>query len=513
MSSISTRAIMVLGTASHAGKSVVTAALCRTLSNRGVRVAPFKAQNMSLNSAATDDEREIGRAQHFQAECARVAASSDMNPVLLKPTSHTSSQVIVNGKIWKDVTAGAFLGELKHDLWHEVCSAYDRLAAQYDVIVIEGAGSPAEINLRAHDIVNMPMAHYADAGAVLLADIDRGGAFAAVAGTWGLLSADDRARIGCYAFTKFRGDARLLDDGIEMLRGHVPIPCAGIIPWFDTTGLDEEDGVSLERKRALRAPWPQDATLLRIGVLAFPRISNFTDFEAFAEEPSVALRYVDSVALAREAHVLILPGTKSTAADLKWLRDHGFDGLLRSVPWRQNRCVVGICGGMQMLGERIDDPLGVEGGETTTGLGLLPLQSVMAANKVTRNVRAQSSAFGETLAFTGYEIHCGQTTFGDESSPFAHVETSSGRVERDGIRTESIAATYLHDLFRSDAVRHAFLRDARARAGLPAATEYAPVAATRDSRIERMAAIVEAAMPLDRVLDACSAAADCGYRF
>jgi adenosylcobyric acid synthase len=490
---------MVLGTASHAGKSLVTAALCRIFARRGIRVAPFKAQNMSLNAAVTPDGREIGRAQAFQAEAAGIAARADMNPVLLKPMSHRVSQVVLNGKVHGELQAHEFIGEGRRRLWQHVVDAYERLADEFEVLVIEGAGSPAEINLRSGDIVNMAVAHLADARALLVADIDRGGAFAAVAGTLSLLDDRDRARIAAYAFNKFRGDASLLDSGISMLNDRVGIPCAGIIPYVDTTGLDEEDGVTLER-RSDRA-WHVDPTRLRIAVVALPHLANFTDFDALAEEPSVDLRYAHDASVLAGAHVVVVPGTKCTLGDLRWLRSRGIDRAIVSLLRREQTLVLGICGGMQMLGASVDDPYQVEGGGASAGLGIFAGRSRFAREKTTIEVTGMTSAFGEPIAIAGYEIHAGVTEYGTDT-PFAFVGESGEAGRRDGAIGWGGRAvgTYLHGLFAADGTRATFLRWARWRCGLGPAANFAPVQARRQQRIDALADCVESSLQLELVL-------------
>jgi len=500
------RAIMVLGTASHVGKSLVTAALCRILAQDGYRVAPFKAQNMSLNSAATPDGREIGRAQYLQAEAAGIAPSADMNPILLKPTSDRRSQVIVEGRIWDTVDAADYHRNRIEVLFPRVRAAYERLAARYDVIVLEGAGSPVELNLRDGDLVNMRMAEAADARCLLVADIDRGGVFASVTGTFALLDAHERARFAGFLVNKFRGDPALFADGVTLLEGLCGKPCFGVIPHLPELGLDEEDGVAAPRP-ATRAEWRGDgpARRTRIAVVAFPQLANFTDFDALAAEPSVELIYAAEPAALADADLAIVPGTKATLAALAWVRAHGFVGALAERA--QAAYVFGICGGMQLLGERVADPHGIEDGGAADGLALLPLRTTLAREKVTERARgmlAEPALFGGALngALTGYEIHVGETESPERIRPFATiVRESDGRSLADG----AIAAdgrtfgTYLHGLFADDAFRHRFLgalRDARGLA--PAA--YVDYGAQREARLDRWAAHVRAAVDIDAAL-------------
>jgi len=457
---------MVLGTASHVGKSLIAAGLGRIFSDEGIRVAPFKAQNMSLNSAATPDGREIGRAQALQAEACRVVPCAEMNPVLIKPSSDTGAQVILLGRVWGQVTASDYHQRRVEDLFPAVLESYAALAGAHELIVLEGAGSPAEINLRAHDIVNMRMAHAADAACVLVGDIDRGGVFASLLGTMELLDAQDRARIHGFIVNKFRGDLSLLTPGIETIERRIGIPCAGVVPYLHDLGLEEEDGVAMEDRRTAARAWGNAPSSkdrpLRIGVVALPHMANFTDFDALAMEPSVALAFLDEASQAASADVLILPGSKQTLDDLAWLRSRGFAAAVCA----HTGPLIGICGGYQMLGLSIEDPAGVENGglaRATEGLGLLPVRTVMREQKTVRLA---------TGRFRGYEIHMGET------SPVA------GAAVEDAAR---VWGTYVHGLFDEDASRHAFLDGVREQCGLAPARGKAPVSACRQARIDRWA--------------------------
>jgi adenosylcobyric acid synthase len=510
------RALMVLGTASHVGKSLVAAALGRIFSNRGDAVAPFKAQNMALNSAATIDGREIGRAQALQAEACRVTATVEMNPILIKPTSDTGAQVVVRGKVWGQVTARDYHQRRVEELFPVVVESYRTLAASHEIVVIEGAGSPAEINLKARDIVNMRMAAAADAACLLVGDIDRGGVFASLLGTMALLDRAERARIRGFAINKFRGDQALLTPGIQMIETRVRRPCMGVIPHVHAHGLDEEDSVALEDRRTVSRAWRSLRTAasgaadrsLRVGVIALPRMANFTDFDALAHEPAVELAFLEKPADVEDADVAIVPGTKSTLDDLQWLRASGFAGALVSRAARR-RPIVGICGGLQMLGLDVRDPACVESGGEAAGLSLLPVRTELAAEKTTIRATATWSdlrLFGEPLGrarATGYEIHMGATTYLEGAQPFCRlqrVDTSElvadGAVSGDGW----IFGTYLHGLFDEDAFRHAFIRAARAATGLAPAAAFADVAAERDERLNRFAAHVERALDVDALL-------------
>ncbi len=471
---MSARPLMVLGAASHVGKSLLTAGLGRIFSDEGIRVAPFKAQNMSLNSAATPDGREIGRAQALQAEACRAVPCAEMNPVLIKPSSETGAQVVLLGRVWGQVTASDYHQRRVEELFPAVLESYRTLAAAHELMLLEGAGSPAEINLRAHDIVNMRMAHAADAACLLVGDIDRGGVFASLVGTMELLEPEDRARIRGFVINKFRGDKALLTPGVEMIERRLGIPCAGVVPFLRDLGLEEEDSVAIEDRRTAARAWQgidgaSPHRPLCIGVIALPHMANFTDFDALAMEPSVALAFLDDSAQAASADVLILPGSKQTLDDLEWLRSRGFaDSVMRHAGE-----VIGICGGFQMLGLSIEDPAGVESGgvaRETDGLGLLPVRTVMREKKTVRRTVGR-----------GYEIHMGETE-GESTA-------DSGR----------IWGTYVHGLFDDDAFRHEFIDAARRQCGLCPAREKARVSAERESRIDRWADHLRQSLDLDLI--------------
>ena len=493
---------MILGTASHVGKSILTAGLGRVFADDGYRVAPFKAQNMSLNSAATPDGGEIGRAQALQAEGCRAIPCVEMNPVLLKPSTDIGAQVILMGKIWGQVTASDYHTRRVEQLFPQVISAYQRLAADYELILLEGAGSPAEINLREHDIVNMRIAHAADAACVLVGDIDRGGVFASLLGTLELLEPADRARIRGFVINKFRGDESLLRPGVTTMENRLGLPCLGVVPFLRDLGLDEEDGVALEDRSSAAHRWKNlesgPARALRIGVIALPHMANFTDFDALALEPSVALAYLEQPGEMAAADLLVLPGTKQTLEDLRWLEHRGFGQELRrlhgnSVP------IIGICGGFQMLGISIEDPKGIENqGEPCrrTGLCLLPVRTVLRAEKTVRRVRGcfRGNFFGGGFRpethFEGYEIHVGETFYETGAHPLADI-VRQGTTDSipDGAVGESggVLGTYVHGIFDNDDLRHLFIQAARCAVDLPPAATWAHVAAEREARIDRLA--------------------------
>jgi adenosylcobyric acid synthase len=491
---MSARALMILGTASHTGQSLLTTGLGRIFSDEGVRVAPFKAQNMSLNSAATPDGREIGRAQALQAEACRAIPCAEMNPILLKPSSDTGSQVVLLGRVWGQLTAAEYHQGRVEELFPAVLESYRKLAEAYDLILLEGAGSPAEINLQEHDIVNMRMAHAANATCLLVADIDRGGAFAALLGTVELLLPEDRARIRAFVINKFRGDQELLRPGVEMMVQRLGIPCAGVVPFLPDLGLEEEDGVAIEDRRTVARVWRDLANPasperpLRVGVIAVPHMANFTDFDALAAEPSVSLAFVDDPAHVSLADVVILPGSKQTLDDFQWLLDRGFVPALAAY----TGIMIGICGGFQMLGLSMEDPEGVESGglpRTLPGLGRLPVRAVMRPEKTVRRATGQA-CLPDAPLFSGYEIHMGETLYENGARPFAELRPegqqqsiADGAVDQSGC----IWGTYVHGIFDDDAFRHHFLTFARRARGLAPAKSLACVTANRQARIDRWA--------------------------
>lgn len=502
---------MVLGTASHVGKSLVTVGLGRIFSDAGIRVAPFKAQNMSLNSAATPDGREIGRAQALQAEACRVVACAEMNPILIKPSCDTASQVVVLGKVWGQVTASDYHKHRVEDLFPTVLASYRALAAKHELMLLEGAGSPAEINLRQHDIVNMRMAHAADAACLLVGDIDRGGVFASLLGTLELLDQEDRARIRGFVINKFRGEPTLLSPGIEMIEKRLAIPCAGVLPFLPNLGLEEEDGVALEDRRTPERVW-RGATSespdrrLRVGVIALPHIANFTDFDALAAEPSVALAFLQDPGHAHAADVLIVPGSKQTLADLEWLRARGFaDCIFRHADTHRGP-VIGICGGLQMLGLSIEDPFGVENAglpSVAPGLGLLSIRTVMRQEKVVRQASGRARCCA-AAKFHGYEIHMGETLYENGAEPFSEI-TRDPDIELipDGAIADSgrVWGTYIHGLFDDDIFRHVYIDIARKACGLHLHPAEETIVATgqRQARINRWADHVRQSLNFDLI--------------
>ncbi len=465
------RSIAIFGTGSDVGKSLFAAGLCRLLYRSGIKVAPFKAQNMSLNSFVTPDGGEMGRAQVLQAQACGLAPSVLMNPVLLKPEADSQSQVIVQGKVWETQQAQEYFTN-KALLWDVVKSSYEELEQTYEVIVIEGAGSAAEMNLRDRDIVNWPVAEMADASVILVADIDRGGVFAQVIGTMDLLAPEERKRVIGVVVNKFRGDLSLFEDGVKIIEERIGVPVLGVLPYLRDLELDQEDSVEIERFRM--TPFGQET--VNVAVVLLPHMSNFTDFNQLAAESDVALRYV---ALPEELHgadVIILPGTKTTIEDLSYLRNAKFEEEIVAHVKRGVE-VIGICGGFQMLGNEINDPERVETGGCTKGLGLLEVETEFLTSKKTVQVRARTcvEAWEHQREVEGYEIHMGRTNRGKGALPCFRIllnvaHSSSGQVhERDdgAMRVDGLVwGTYIHGVFDQPRFRRAWLNRVRIQKNL-----------------------------------------------
>lgn len=466
--------IMVQGTASSVGKSLLVTALCRFFRREGLRVAPFKSQNMALNSAVTADGLEIGRAQAVQAEASGILSCVDMNPILLKPESDRRSQVVVLGKLIGSMTAIEY-HEYKPRLSTVIGESLTRLRADYDLVVIEGAGSPAEINLKSRDIVNMHVAKLADAPVLLVGDIDRGGVFASFVGTMELLEPDERARVAAFVVNKFRGDLALLKPGLDFLTERTGRPVLGVVPYIQGLRIADEDSVSLEDRMARRRPSQQE---LNIVVVRLPRLSNYDDVEALEHEAGVVVRFVEQPDEIQGADLVILPGSKNTVSDLSWLRESGIAGAIEA---RANagKPILGICGGCQMLGEVIDDPHGVESVETQVrGLGLLALRTHFEREKITaqvqaRVVRASFLTNGMIVEeeLLGYEIHMGMVEpRHPRTGPF-EIRSRNGRMDicTDGVISSNgmVVGTMLHGLLENEVIRAHTLAFLRERRGMP----------------------------------------------
>lgn len=458
------KVIMIQGTMSNAGKSLLTAGLCRIFRQDGYRVAPFKSQNMALNSYITSEGLEMGRAQVMQAEAAGIEPSVLMNPILLKPTNDTGSQVIVNGEVLGTMSARDYF-KYKKKLVPDIMKAFRKLSGENDIIVIEGAGSPAEINLKTEDIVNMGMAEMANAPVLLVGDIDRGGVFAQLYGTVELLEPEERARVKGLIINKFRGDKSILDPGIEMLEEKCRIPVVGVAPYLDIQ-VEDEDSLTERFDRN------QETGLIDIAVIRIPRISNFTDFNPLESIPGVSLRYVKHTGDLKNPDVIILPGTKNTMEDLRWLRESGMEALILKAAGR-GTLIFGICGGYQMLGETLSDPYGVEAGGSMRGMGLLPMDTVFAEKKTRTQVTGKFldlSGDYETLSgveFTGYEIHMGDSVRKGRAKPCTSVRDGvTGEEKTEGTFTENVCGTYVHGIFDKEETALALVRAAGEKKGV-----------------------------------------------
>jgi adenosylcobyric acid synthase len=491
---MSARTLMVQGTASSVGKSLIVAALCRIFRNRGLRVAPFKSQNMALNSFVTPDGGEIGRAQAVQAEAARIAPAVEMNPILLKPEGGMRSQVVVMGRPIGSMTFAEY-HERKPELCQVIDGALDRLRADYDLIIIEGAGSPAEINLYSHDIVNMYVAETADAPVILIGDIDRGGVFAHLAGTIDLLQPRHRGRVAAFLINKFRGDRALLKPGLDFLTERFGIPVIGVIPHIPNLRIAEEDSVALEDRRGRTAAGAQ----IDIAAIRLPHLSNYDDFLTLEHEADVVVRFAETPEELAGADLIVIPGSKSTVADLAWMRRVGIaDAIVARASRREP--IVGICGGCQMLGEAIEDPDAIESPiRHARGLGLLPLRTRFANMKTTAQVRARLRtpsllSGGESIDadLVAYEIHMGlvEPTRADARAAFTiaqrngvSAQVADGGVSGDG----AIVGTMLHGIFDNEAVRAALMRGLARRKGIgaPATSVH-----SRDAEYDRLANVV-----------------------
>lgn len=480
---VTARVLMVQGTASSVGKSLIVAGLCRLLARDGYRVSPFKAQNMALNAAVTAEGLEIGRAQAVQAEAAGIEPSVDMNPILLKPEADARCQVVVMGRPTRSLPAREYYRH-KHELWETVCRAMERLRDRYDVVLIEGAGSPAEVNLREGDLVNMRVALHARAPVLLVGDIDRGGVFASMVGTLALLEPQERAMVRGLVVNKFRGDLSLLQPGIRFLEERTGTPVLGVVPYLSNLLISEEDSVALEGN-------PAGSGLLDVAVVRLPRIANFDDFDLLGAEPAVGLRYVSEARRLGRPDLVILPGSKGTVDDLRWLRESGMASAVVALA-RTSTPVLGVCGGYQMMGRRILDPEGVESPEVETpGLDLLPATTTFFPRKRTIRVQARvvatSGPFGAMAGrpISAYEIHMGATAHAGE--PLFRLEEAEGEsLDGCAVADGLLMGSYLHGLFENPCLRSALVGWLAERRGLPAAIWHS-LALGRDAEYDRLA--------------------------
>ncbi len=492
------KTIMVQGTASSVGKSVLVTALCRIFLQDGFRVAPFKAQNMALNSFVTREGGEIGRAQAVQAEASRIEPSVHMNPVLLKPEAEAKSQVIVLGKVVGSLKASEYYQHTSH-LLDVIRESLDRLRSEYDIVVIEGAGSPAEVNLKDREIVNMRVARLAGSPVLLVGDIDRGGVFASIVGTLELLNPEERDLIRGLVINKFRGDLNLLRPGLDFLEQKTGKPVCGVVPYFRNISIAQEDSVFLDERRNTSATSGLDVAVIRL-----PHISNYDDFDPL-EALGCNVRYITSAAELGNPDIIILPGTKSTIADLVHLQECGLSGDIVQKA-KTGTPVVGICGGYQMLGRIIRDPYGIESSrESAPGLGLLDCETVFQADKTTTQVKAKVAADAGLLSgmkgmvVSGYEIHTGQTTTRGGVPPFEVVETPQGRTSYYDGNIDGdchVLGSYLHGLFHNPEFTRAFLSQLRRLKDLP---EDNTLPKLRDNQYDELADIVRQSVDISRI--------------
>lgn len=496
--------IMIQGTMSNAGKSLIAAGLCRIFAQDGYRVAPFKSQNMALNSFITDEGLEMGRAQAVQAGACGIAPRVCMNPILLKPTTDMGSQVIVNGEVVGNMRAADYFKK-KRDYIPAIMEAYGKLDSEYDIIVIEGAGSPAEINLKKDDIVNMGLAELVDAPVLLVGDIDRGGVFAQLVGTVMLLDAKEQDRVKGVIINKFRGDISVLEPGLDMLKDRCGKEVLGVVPFADVE-IGEEDSLSEELSKK------EITGCIDIAVIRFPKISNFTDFQAFALESMVSVRYVEKVSELATPDAVILPGTKNTIMDMKWFRESGLEAAVIRCG-RKGSLIMGICGGYQMLGQTIVDEEGVEGEahSQVRGMGLLPLVTYFGGEKTRTRTEGETKEFAGCLRalsgkkISGYEIHMGRTVESPDAGSDGHSAKGGFALlqgKTDGFCGDNVIGTYLHGIFDEEDFRTAFVRLLCDRAGIdyeaPARISYGEY---RQMQYDKLADILRESLDMDRIYE------------
>ncbi|EPZ39505.1 MULTISPECIES: cobyric acid synthase [Anoxybacillus] len=478
--------IMFQGTHSDAGKSVIATAFCRIFARKGWKTAPFKSQNMSLNSYVTIDGKEIGRAQGVQAEAAGVLATTYMNPILIKPSRDQEAQIVVHGKPYKNMQAGAYRTEFFHTGLNIIQQSLDVLMKQYDRLVIEGAGSPAEVNLNDRELVNMRVARMANAPVVLIGDIERGGVFASLVGTLQLLDECDRKRVIGVIINKFRGDVALLQPGLRWFEQYTGVPVLGVVPYVHLR-IDAEDSVTLSRYATKK----DDTKAIDVAVIQYPRMSNFTDIDPFFAEPDCSVRFVTDASLLGEPDILILPGSKNTIEDVQFLKETGLFVAIRRLYERSDTIMIGICGGYQMLGERIKDPFHVETSlDEIEGLNLLPIETTLACEKTTVLCEGILTFQRETFHVSGYEIHMGRSIV-KSGAPLISL---NGKTDGCKTKDERIIGTYMHDLFHNDAFRHHLLNDVRRKKQLPSLPTRALYRQLRMQAFDELANCVEASV-------------------
>ncbi|MEC0225867.1 cobyric acid synthase [Paenibacillus alba] len=509
--------LMVQGTASDVGKSILTAAICRILVQDGWQTAPFKSQNMSLNSYVTFDGKEIGRAQGVQADACGILATTDMNPILLKPKQDMVAQVVVHGVPYSDLDARTYRESYLPQAEVIVKDALGRLRSEYDIVVLEGAGSPAEVNLKDRDIVNMRLAGWADAPVLLVADIDRGGVFASIVGTLEILTPEERNRVKGFIINKFRGDVSLLKPGLDWLEERTGKPVLGVIPYLPQLGIEDEDSASLDSKRMQNkrheAMNGKSADQLDVAVIRLPRLSNFTDFDPLQEEKDVHFRYITHLADWGEPDVVLLPGSKNTMDDLRHLNESGLTERIQAFVKLEEGWVAGICAGYQMLGNKLLDPNGYESDHPELeGLGLLPTETMFTPEKRTVQVQGKSALFapnGTELAIDGYEIHMGRTRYlQDMAAPF-QIRTAAENGESDSdwhadgaaVEKGRVWGTYLHGILHNDDFRRAWLNGIREQKGLSPIVGGLRFKERREAAFDRLADHVRSHLDMQRVYE------------
>ncbi|HJV30926.1 MAG TPA: cobyric acid synthase [Bacillales bacterium] len=490
------KGLMILGTASDVGKSLITTAICRMFANEGVKVAPFKSQNMSNNSYVTLDGNEIGRAQGIQAEAAKTEASVYMNPILLKPKSELQSEVVLLGKVLNTISGKSYRDTFYEKGLAVIKDSLTMLSESYDVIVMEGAGSPVEINLKEKELVNMKVAEIAEVPAILVADIDRGGVFASIVGTLELLTPKERRRVKGIIINKFRGDQTLFDDGVSWIEERTGIPVLGVIPYMDHM-IEGEDSLSIAERFSAKGKGSIDVAVVKI-----PYISNYSDIEPFLHEVDISIRWIERIEDFGNPDALIIPGTKSTISDLQFLMDKGLVEVIRSYV-NGGGMIVGICGGYQMMCKELVDPVGVDTGEANwavQGLGIIPARTIFQEEKTTVRVEGKlnSQINGKKIHLEGYEIHLGETEFhpNEDITPFLIKKDGEmdGYYKNDG----QIIGTYLHHLFHNDGFRNHWLDKIRKSKGLPS-RESISLHSLKDKRYDDLAELVKENLDWDQI--------------
>ncbi|GAE24651.1 cobyric acid synthase [Halalkalibacter wakoensis JCM 9140] len=485
--------LMIQGTHSDAGKSALVTALCRIFTEEGYKTAPFKSQNMALNSYITLDGKEIGRAQGVQAEACGIKATTDMNPILIKPSGEYQSQIVVHGEVFKNMQAGEYRQDFFQQGLNIIKESYERLSKQYERIVIEGAGSPAEINLNDRELVNMRVAQMANAPVILVGDIEKGGVFASLVGTLQLLEEKDRKRVMGVFINKFRGDVELLKPGLTWFEEYTGIPVLGVIPYIENLRIEAEDSVVLNQY----ATKVDSSKELDIAVIRYPFISNFTDIDPFFEEPDCSVRFVQNVEQLGQPDLVILPGSKNTIEDMMFLHDTGLANRILHLEQDTKTTVAGICGGYQMLGQSIEDEFGVESSYThVDGLGLIEMKTFMNQQKMTIQSEGIAQFKGKEIPVSGYEIHMGESRYKKTGNELVKL---ADRCEGTVSENERIIGTYFHDIFHNDVFREVFLNEIRIQKGLEPIFQRASFEKKKEDGFNMLANVVRESIQLERI--------------